>query len=667
MTVYWYRMSTLALTMLLAVFVLLVVGLEMVYSYVPTVALIELTKTVSHVPGQCAPTQMITVTYGTEVTYCYHMRNIGDVPLALHTLADSELGLLLEGFQFDVPPGEDMLFMETAVIQYTTVNTATWISSNATSGDEATASATATVIVQGRIRNVALIGVADQVDSLATPFVDSRQIKLLRRYPNPSSYLAEAPVEYFPTLPVNLALHLYEITTRNDEGQEILGQIIDASAAHDVAVEHTDLDWLSFVPAQLVLTGSCSNIVQIVTNLPGLGEPKIVDLEFPTDSPDCGDNQQIRLYPITNEQQVTVRVDAINDIATTVVAQPNHVMVGSPSEDYIAGSPAGPLLPQAQPWPMAGAGGSGKNVRVLIFDTVPFALVPGQTIQESYQGIPITVSYPIALPAELPVGGLSIAAHGTFVASAAMDVTPDAQYYLLKVLNDSGLGDEFTFIQAASQAITESLAVSQTLAGVVMNYSFVSEITPTLPPPAMTAFVAAVNDLNITQVAAVGNDSAIAPEPFPMLYPARHEVVLGVTAVTWNADALSCFANEGEIAIWGGGPGRGLDNCDLAAIVAQCIDNSHPEYCTTGWDPNSPTNYAYGLGTSFAAPLVTGLAAQDIAASTATLGNWPSPDTIRAEVHARVTHNPAPASIEIGAINNPYLVQVQLYLPFVME
>ena len=517
---------------------------------------------------------------------------------------------------------------------------------------------------QTNLRHVALIGVADQVHDLAAPFVDNGQIKLVRRYPNPETYLAEAPKDYFPQLPEGLTIQLFELPLSPDLAEQVLSQLIDEAAFMDVFVEHTSLAWLSYAPGQVMLAGTCADIVQLAEGIIGLGEPDVVDLAFTVEPLACADNLQFRLYPITDTESVEMRVDFINKTSDVVAAQPNRFMVGSPSEDYIAGSPVGPLLSEAQPWSTKVQGGTGENVRILIFDTVPFAITPGQTIQENYQGVPITVTYPHPLPADLPTNGQSIASHGTFVASGAMDITPDAQYYLVKVLNEVGFGDEFTFYQAASQMITETLAVSHTLAGVVMNYSFVLEISPTLPSPAMSAFMTAVDNLNITQVAAAGNDSALLTTPAPMLFPAQHDAVLGVTAVNWNASALACFANEGEIAIWGGGIGRGSNSCDFATIVAQCLDQSHPEYCVTGWDPSSSTNYAYGLGTSFAAPLVSGLAAQDIAATTTTLGNWPSPNLVRATIYSRVTHNPAPHSIEIGAIGNPYLVTVNLYLPF---
>jgi subtilisin family serine protease len=334
------------------------------------------------------------------------------------------------------------------------------------------------------------------------------------------------------------------------------------------------------------------------------------------------------------------------------------------SQDYIAGSPAGPLAAPAPPWSIAPPTLTGQDVRVLVFDSTPFTLAVGEVHQESFHGIPVTVSYPFPLQPDLPISGQSMAAHGSFVSGAVVDMAPEAQVHLVRVLNDSAIGDEFTFYQAAQQAISQTLAVSDTLAGVIMNYSFVLEISPTLSAPAMSVFLTAVSARNITQIAASGNDSAITPQPFPMLYPARHDDVVAITAVTWDTNAISCFANEGEVAVWGGGTARG-NSCDTAEIINQCVNGGHPEYCVTGWDPSSPTDYAYGLGTSFSAPLVAGLAAQDIEAESSALGDWPTPGLIRSRIYDRVTHNPAPASITIGAIGTPYTVQFSIYQPFV--
>jgi subtilisin-like proprotein convertase family protein len=91
---------------------------------------IVLTKTVGTDPLVCATTDVLTVPAGTEVTYCYEVENTGDVTLNLHDLDDSELGSLLSGFSYALAPGASAFITESATINVTTVNTATWTAYN---------------------------------------------------------------------------------------------------------------------------------------------------------------------------------------------------------------------------------------------------------------------------------------------------------------------------------------------------------------------------------------------------------------------------------------------------------------------------------------------------------------------------------------------------------
>jgi hypothetical protein len=54
------------------------------------------------------------------------VQNTGLITLTMHDLVDSELGVLLSGFSFDLVPGATTFITETANITVTTVNSATW-------------------------------------------------------------------------------------------------------------------------------------------------------------------------------------------------------------------------------------------------------------------------------------------------------------------------------------------------------------------------------------------------------------------------------------------------------------------------------------------------------------------------------------------------------------
>ena len=113
---------------------------------------IELTKTVGTDAGVCATTDLITVTSGTDVYYCYEVRNTGTYTMSLHDLEDNELGILLAGFYYDLGPGDSVDTVAagltfSATLTETTVNTATWTVFYPPHGPAASASDTATVVV----------------------------------------------------------------------------------------------------------------------------------------------------------------------------------------------------------------------------------------------------------------------------------------------------------------------------------------------------------------------------------------------------------------------------------------------------------------------------------------------------------------------------------------
>lgn len=108
---------------------------------------ISLKKTVGLDPNVCATTTAISVSAGTEVTYCYHVTNTGTLSLTRHTLDDSELGSIINDLPYALVPGASAFLTSTASIAKTTVNTGLWTAYNPGPTEVVTATAVATVTV----------------------------------------------------------------------------------------------------------------------------------------------------------------------------------------------------------------------------------------------------------------------------------------------------------------------------------------------------------------------------------------------------------------------------------------------------------------------------------------------------------------------------------------
>jgi hypothetical protein len=120
--------------------------------YIERVAIpvsISLEKTVGLNPNACATAHSVTVLPGTEVTYCYSVRNTGQVALTRHNLNDSALGVVLNSFIYSLAPGASAFLTQSVLITTTTLNTATWTAYNPGPVDVAAAMDTALATAGG--------------------------------------------------------------------------------------------------------------------------------------------------------------------------------------------------------------------------------------------------------------------------------------------------------------------------------------------------------------------------------------------------------------------------------------------------------------------------------------------------------------------------------------
>jgi subtilisin family serine protease len=164
-----------------------------------------------------------------------------------------------------------------------------------------------------------------------------------------------------------------------------------------------------------------------------------------------------------------------------------------------------------------------------------------------------------------PSGGRD-SGHGTFVAGLIALAAPDARIMPIRVLDPSGQGDEID--------VANGIYFAANHGANIVNLSLGSY----LESKAVDAAVAYAQQHGVLVAAAAGNDNIGDPE-----YPATTSGVVGVAA-TDRFDTKASFSNYGN-HITLSAPGTDLYSA---------YDNGQ---------------YAFGEGTSFATPLVTGVAA----------------------------------------------------------
>jgi len=87
-----------------------------------------LTKTVgiAGIWPECTTQSVRQLPVNTTVVYCYLIHNQGAETLSHHYLVDDVLGVLLNDYIYDLPPGGSTTYMVTSTVQVSTTNTATW-------------------------------------------------------------------------------------------------------------------------------------------------------------------------------------------------------------------------------------------------------------------------------------------------------------------------------------------------------------------------------------------------------------------------------------------------------------------------------------------------------------------------------------------------------------
>lgn len=248
-----------------------------------------------------------------------------------------------------------------------------------------------------------------------------------------------------------------------------------------------------------------------------------------------------------------------------------------------------------------------------------------------------------------------MADHGLFIAGLIHELAPDANLHLIEVMNEYGVGDSFSLGQGI-QKLQE--LIERSSGPWVVNCSFMidapdlrgKDARPYYPPTGslktwldmleqeelaqqLELMLASARELyalldttqereRVCLVAAAGNDSGCAPtedcaraptnDRYRARFPAAFDEFIGVAALTRGTAprpaGYSNYAdnpvNAGFAALGGeAGPGQGVLGIYLGDFPVQRNPDGSFDYQvnTSGW--------AWWAGTSFAAPLVSGLAA----------------------------------------------------------
>ena len=241
-------------------------------------------------------------------------------------------------------------------------------------------------------------------------------------------------------------------------------------------------------------------------------------------------------------------------------------------------------------------------------------------------------------------GYYNIVDHGLFVAGVVQSIAPDAEVHLYRVLDDVGVGS-LAALLAALNALFEDFLKGDDAPRLIVNLSLlIEEVPPTSrsktlkgddPYAPLFAAIEALRERGVLIVAAAGNDSldlttgkAKRARRDPRL-PARHNLVLSVAAVDQH-DKPATYSNRSDsdavpngIAIFGGNatidpvtkepeildpaPMGGQPPVDPPPVGIVGVFSNRTLPCDKG--PNE-TGLVYWAGTSFATPVISGLAAR---------------------------------------------------------
>jgi subtilisin family serine protease len=427
-----------------------------------------------------------------------------------------------------------------------------------------------------------------------------------------------------------------------------------------------------YIQDQLILTGSEAILDDLARPQRGARLERLDRLRFSElgdrvlncpglpHSDESGKGLVIDLYRITGQfPDVARTIQRINNLlggqAGQVNKDPNWLTghpfeaEGSPFEAEgspfeAEGSPSGSLpgLAQAeffmQQWAfrnieLGSPQYDGQGVRVGIFDTSPYqgltpdaAVIKSVSLAQTPPDFELSVLHPTPSASPAPGSGpaIDVRNHGYFIAGLVHALAPSCDIRLVRVLGNDNRGDLFTLLKAVFNFLKEAVEDYENRpAGLVINLSLGVRVPPEEArfglPGAVVALQYLMNAsrcLGAVLSAAAGNNSAHNPSlPEPANLPARWVSGIGVAASTID-NGRACFSNQGRIAA-PGGDGRADDKDSepgCRSRTAGCLDADCPAgvvgpVILPPYTDETITAYLFWSGSSFSAPMVSGLAA----------------------------------------------------------
>ena len=184
--------------------------------------------------------------------------------------------------------------------------------------------------------------------------------------------------------------------------------------------------------------------------------------------------------------------------------------------------------------------------------------------------------------------------HGQFVAGIVQQICPGADLRVYRAVDGDGIGSELAVADAVLRAVEDGARV--------INLSLGTETDGDVPPVALEVAMEAIPE-DVLVVASAGNSASARPN-----WPSSFRRVISVASLTANGTP-SAWSNHGptvDCSI----VGEGVVSTFVPGKESERVEKNTPDLFPL---PGADESWALGTGTSYAAPQVSGLLAEELA------------------------------------------------------